>query len=87
MAQVIHRLVRRTPNDPAYVALREQLVDARKRADLTQQQLADLVGRPQSFVAKIEAGERFLDAVELIALAKTLNLNFEDLTKKVLRSL
>jgi transcriptional regulator with XRE-family HTH domain len=87
MAQVIHRLIRRTPNDPAYVALREQLVDARKRADLTQQQLADLVGRPQSFVAKIEAGERFLDAVELIALAKTLNLNFEDLTKKVLRSL
>jgi transcriptional regulator with XRE-family HTH domain len=87
MAQVIHRLLRRTPHDPAYVALREQLVDARKSADLTQQQLADMIGRPQSFVAKIEAGERFLDAVELIALVNILKLDFQHMAEKILQKI
>jgi hypothetical protein len=38
-------------------------------------------------VAKIEAGERFLDAIELIALTKILGLDFERLAEKVLREI
>lgn len=37
----------------------------RKNADLTQAQLADKIGFPQSFVSKYESGERRLDLVEL----------------------
>lgn len=40
------------------------IIDARKRAQMTEQELADRLGKPQSFVAKYEGGERRIDAVE-----------------------
>lgn len=50
----------------------ELLTKARSTAGLTQQQLATLLGKPQSFVAKYESGERRLDLVEFIAIARAL---------------
>jgi transcriptional regulator with XRE-family HTH domain len=44
----------------------------RDRAGLTQQQLAKRLGRPQSFVAKYEGGERRLDIVEFLAISRTI---------------
>ena len=35
-----------------HAKLRELLISARKAAGLTQQEVADVLGRPQSFVAK-----------------------------------
>ena len=55
-----------------YGALREALVAAREAADLTQASVADALGRPQSYVSKVEAGERRLDVVEFLELAETL---------------
>jgi transcriptional regulator with XRE-family HTH domain len=37
---------------------------------MTQTQAAAALGRPQSFIAKVEAGERRVDALELSALAR-----------------
>ena len=54
---------------PAYGRLRERLKAARVEAGLTQTQVAHLVGRPQSFVSKIEVGERHVDFIELQVLA------------------
>ena len=48
------------------------LIAARKAAGLTQQQVADRLDRPQSFVAKYEGGERRLDIVEFVTIAKQL---------------
>ncbi|WP_341905212.1 helix-turn-helix transcriptional regulator [Sandarakinorhabdus limnophila] len=42
------------------------LVQARRSAGLNQTELAESLGRPQSFVSKFEAGERRIDVVELI---------------------
>jgi len=56
----------------AYGVLRERLVAARHAAGLTQQALAKRLGRPQSFVAKYERGERRLDLVELLAITAVL---------------
>lgn len=53
-------------------ALIAALVAARKQAKLTQQQVADLLGKPQSFVAKYENGERRLDVVEFLHVAEAL---------------
>ena len=51
----------------------ELLIEARKKAQLTQVVLAERVGRPQSFVAKYENGERRLDVVEFIELVEAMD--------------
>lgn len=43
---------------------------ARQRAGLTQVQVARALGRPQSFVAKCESGERRMDIIELDEFAR-----------------
>lgn len=64
--------MRKSVHSRQYRVFLEKLVEARKAAGLTQQQLADKLGRPQSFVAKYEGGERRLDVVEFIEIAKQL---------------
>ncbi|WP_243700148.1 helix-turn-helix domain-containing protein [Paracoccus versutus] len=46
------------------------LIETRKEAGITQQELADRLNRPQSYVAKVETGERRLDVVEFIEWAE-----------------
>src|SRR3954447_21932904 len=48
------------------------MIGARKSAGLTQQALAVRLKKPQSFVAKYEGGERRLDVVEFVAIARVL---------------
>ncbi len=49
-----------------------QLVEARKKASVTQTDLAEKLGRPQSFVAKYEGRERRLDVAEYLQIAREL---------------
>lgn len=67
-----------------HVRLIEILVRARKAAGLTQAQVADKLGKPQSFVAKYENGERRLDVVEFVAIARALNADPLTLLKALL---
>lgn len=48
------------------------LVAARKAAGVTQVELADRLGRPQSFVSKVERGERRIDVIEFCQVAEAL---------------
>ncbi len=48
------------------------LVEARRSSGMTQQQVADRLGRPQSYVAKIEGSERRLDVIEFIEFARAI---------------
>jgi len=50
----------------AHKILQERLVEARNAAGLTQEELAGMLGRPQSFVSKVESGDRRLDVVEYV---------------------
>ena len=50
---------------PETTALKELLRDIREKAGLWQVDLADAIGRPQSFISEYEAGQRRLDLVEL----------------------
>jgi transcriptional regulator with XRE-family HTH domain len=43
----------------------ERLREARKAAGLTQAQVAERLGKQQSYVSKVESGERRIDPVEL----------------------
>jgi len=48
----------------------EQLKKARNDAGLDQEKVADLLGKTQSYVSKIEAGQRRIDIVQLKEFAK-----------------
>jgi len=43
----------------------KRLKEARLEADLSQQDVADKLGKPQSYISKIESGERRLDVAEI----------------------
>ena len=40
-------------------------------AGLTQAQVAEKLGKPQSYVSKVESGERRIDPIELARIAST----------------
>ncbi len=56
-------------NDSAYERLRLKLKETRMEAGLTQAEVARMLGRPQSFISKIETRERRVDFLELQVLA------------------
>ncbi len=62
----------KTLRTPRQQRLRELLADVRKARKLTQADVAERLGRPQSFVAKYEGGERRLDIVEFVEVAEAL---------------
>ena len=66
------RGIDKSVHTPDQAAFCELMVGARKAAGLTQHALARLLKKPQSFVAKYEGGERRLDVVEFIAIARAL---------------
>jgi len=51
------------------------MVDARRGAGLPQTELAERLGKPQSFVSKIERGERRLDVVEFLLVARAIGVD------------
>ena len=53
------------------------LKKARKEKGITQAQLAKALGKPQSFIAKVESGERRLDVVEFVHLAKLVDADVQ----------
>lgn len=55
-----------------YEALRQILVEARRKSGLTQAELAKAIGGSQSFVSKYEAGERGVDVGEFVRIALAL---------------
>jgi len=61
----------------AYRDFLKALVALRKAKGLSQARLADLLGKPPSFVGKYELGERRLDVVELMVILQVLETEFE----------
>ncbi|MDX2264796.1 MAG: helix-turn-helix transcriptional regulator [Hyphomicrobiales bacterium] len=66
---------------PRHIRLQTLLVELRRSRGLTQGELAERLGKPQSFVAKTEGGERRLDVIEFIDLATALESDPVDLLK------
>src|SRR5258708_1361103 len=57
---------------PLYERLRQRLVEMREKAGMTQRNLAQKLGRENSFVSRIELGERRLDVVEFFWVLRAL---------------
>ena len=72
-----------TVHNAVYKDLIDRLIAARKAAGLTQQAVADSLGKPQSFVAKFEGLERRLDVVEFLQIAAVIHWDPMPVMKKV----
>jgi transcriptional regulator with XRE-family HTH domain len=68
-------------------AFRALMIAARKKAGLTQQDVAKRLKRPQSFVAKYEGGERRLDVIEFLAISRAINADPVRLLKGLIKQL
>lgn len=76
--------LRKTLRSKGHRDLIRVLVTARENAGLTQRQLAERLRRVRSFVGRIEAGERRIDVVEFIEIARVLGVDPRVLLGKVM---
>lgn len=60
---------------PDYARLIAWLVAKRDAVGMTQQILAKKLGVPQSFVAKVETGQRRIDVIEFVTIARALGVD------------
>ena len=60
------------------IALRALLTEAREAVGLSQEQLARRLNKPQSYVWKLENGERVLAYAEAPAYARALGMKFSE---------
>jgi transcriptional regulator with XRE-family HTH domain len=77
------KLVAKSIYSKKYGQFLDLLIEARKDADLTQVEVASRLGRPQSFVSKYENGERRLDVVEFLDIAKAVDFDVVKLIRKL----
>jgi ribosome-binding protein aMBF1 (putative translation factor) len=82
-------LLQRLPSThrPTYRKLLLVLVEARREQGLVQTDLAERLGKPPSFVAKTELGDRRLDVAEFIDYANALGIDPVKLLRQLLNSL
>jgi transcriptional regulator with XRE-family HTH domain len=81
-----HGFVTRSVFTAEYGRFLGLLVDARKKAGLTQAQLAEALARPQSYVSKFERGERRVDVIELLDITDALGVDPCNLIRRIRRA-
>ena len=70
-----------------YDGFLKELRKVRINASLTQTELANRLGQTQSFVSKVERGERRLDVVELRAFCEVVGVSFSSFAERLERIL
>ena len=66
-------------------ALVRCIIKARKDAELRQQDVAKKLGHHQSWIAKIEKGQRRIDVLEFLDLTRVVRLNATKVLAKIAR--
>ncbi|MDP1588716.1 MAG: helix-turn-helix transcriptional regulator, partial [Prosthecobacter sp.] len=66
-----------------YSVFRDLLRELRTEKGLTQVQLSETLGMPQSFVSKYETGERRLDVIEVREVCQSLGTTLAAFAKKL----
>lgn len=60
------------------------LIEKRKIAGLTQDDLAKAVGEHQSFIARLESGQRRIDVIEYVTLAQVIGFDPTEALKQLI---
>jgi transcriptional regulator with XRE-family HTH domain len=75
--------VKKALYERSYAAFTELLKEERKNAGLTQTALAKKLRRPQSYISKYERGDRRLDVIEFIEVARVIGFDPHDFLRKL----
>ena len=71
-------------NPSGHAIVGSVLERVRKDAGITQQDLAKRLGKPQSFVSSYESGQRRVDILELLVIAKEIGGDPEKIFREIL---
>jgi transcriptional regulator with XRE-family HTH domain len=77
-------VVDRGNHDERYNRAIARLREARKDARVSQAELAAKLGTRQQFVSKYESGERRLDVIEFLDIARALGLAFDEVLQEAI---
>lgn len=69
--------------DKQRLILQKNLREIRKKSNLTQEELASAISKPQSYVSKYESGERRIDVIELRAICLACGISLEAFSKRL----
>ena len=72
--------MKKSIHDQRYIEVVALLRKARERAGRTQREVAQMLGRPQSYVSKVETCERRLDYVELLQICRVIPATLGEVT-------
>jgi len=76
--------VRKALDERSYAAFTDLLKEERRKAGLTQAMLAKKLRRPQSYVSKYERGDRRLDVIEFLEIARAIKFDPNEILSKLL---
>jgi transcriptional regulator with XRE-family HTH domain len=76
--------LRKTLRTRGHQNLISALTAARQKAGMTQRDLASKLKRPRSFVGRLEAGERRIDVIEFIDIARAIGADPRKLLSQLL---
>ena len=79
--------MKKSTHTPEYQYILKKLVEMRHTSGLTQREMATLLEREQSFVWRIEKGERRLDLVEFRWVCQALNTCPEKIYHDLMREM
>ena len=65
-------------HDQRYIEVIALLRKARERSGRTQGEIALMLGRPQSYVSKVETCERRVDVIELLRLCRVVGVTLAE---------
>jgi transcriptional regulator with XRE-family HTH domain len=68
-----------------YELLRSELRKARLESGILQKDLAKILRKPQSYISKVESGERNIDVIEFIAYCDAIGLDASKWLNKLIK--
>jgi transcriptional regulator with XRE-family HTH domain len=80
------KLLTKSVHTKNYARFLELLVEVRKNAGVTQEQVAERLKRHQSFVSKYENGERRVDLIEFLDIAEAIGFDPLGFIRKIPKS-